>query len=275
MIERERERQRDKGSLSKFFKNKIREIINKFFLIFNLKIINLKSREIYNTKNIIKYLISRIKKKKIIIFDVGANIGEFANDLNNICENLNKKSVIHCFEPNKKLIPIINDTLGSKNTFINQYGLGQKICKKFFYIHKSHVKSSFLKIDKKFFLNRKKYKIKKILEKVNTLDHYRKINNIQSIDFLKIDTQSFNEEVIAGAKNSLKNEKIKIIYTEITLGRKYSKSESFINFEKYLIKYNYCLFGIDLGANKFIEVPSLLSNKELNLDVFYVHKKLL
>ena len=71
MIERERERQRDKGSLSKFFKNKIREIINKFFLIFNLKIINLKSREIYNTKNIIKYLISRIKKKKLLFLMLG------------------------------------------------------------------------------------------------------------------------------------------------------------------------------------------------------------
>jgi FkbM family methyltransferase len=206
----------------------ILNLIKKLAIKFNYEIINTKAHKKYNTINTIKFLINKIKKKKIIIFDVGANVGDFSHNLRKACESLNKIPIIHCFEPNKKLIPIINNTLGSKNIFINKYGLGQKICKKIFYIHESHVKSSFLKIDKNFFLNRKKYKIKKKIEKVNTLDNYRKIHNIKSIDFLKIDTQSFNEEVIAGAKNSLKNEKIKIIYTEITLGRKYSKSESFI-----------------------------------------------
>lgn len=66
----EKERERE-GTLLKNLKHKIRKIINKFFLIFNLKIINLKTREIYNTKNTIKYLISRIKKKKLLFSMLG------------------------------------------------------------------------------------------------------------------------------------------------------------------------------------------------------------
>jgi FkbM family methyltransferase len=258
-----------------FFYGNISGIIKNFLGIFNLQLINLKIREKYNTINTIKFLINKIKLKKITIFDVGANLGQFSHDLRNISESLNKVSIIHCFEPNKNLTQVLKSKLGSKNIFINSYGLSNKIKKSYFYLHENHVNSSFLKINKKYFQEeKKKYQIKKISVKTNTLDNYLKKNKIRSVDFLKIDTQAFNEEVIEGSKQSLKNGKIKIIYSEITLGKPYSKSENFINFEKYLIKCNYILFGIDIG-NNLVQVPSLLYNIRLNLDVFYVHKKLL
>ncbi len=267
-------RERERGALLKNLKHKIRKIISQFFLIFNLKIINLKSREIYNTKNTIKYLISRIIKKNIIIVDVGANIGEFANNLNNLCENLNKTSTIHLFEPNKNLYLKLTNNLNFKNKFINMYGLGAKVEKSFFYIHEKDTKSSFLKVHKNYFLDNKKYKIFKSFSKIDTLDNYVKKNKLKAIDFLKIDTQGFNEEVIKGAKNSLKKNIIKIIYTEITLGEKYSKSENFINFENYLIKNNYRLFGIDVG-NNFVQVPSIRYSRQLNIDVFYISSSII
>lgn len=149
------------------------------------------------------------------------------------------------------------------------FGLGAKTEKSIFFIHEKDTKSSFLKVHKNYFLDNKKYKIFKSLSKINTLDNYVKKNKLKAIDFLKIDTQGFNEEVIKGSKNSLKKNIIKIIYTEITLGIKYSKSENFINFEKYLIKNNYKLFGIDVG-NNLVEVPSIYYSKEFNIDLFYI-----
>ena len=153
-------------------------------------------------------------------------------------------------------------------------GLGAKTEKSIFFIHEKDTKSSFLKVHKNYFLNNKKYKIFKSFSKIDTLDNYVKKNKLKEIDFLKIDTQGFNEEVIKGSKNSLKKNIIKIIYTEITLGEKYAKSENFINFEKYLIKNNYKLFGIDVG-NNFVQVPSIRYSKEFNIDVFYISSSII
>ena len=52
--------------------------------------------------------------------------------------------------------------------------------------------------------------VKKI-EKVNvtTLDQYVKLQNIEYIDLLKIDTECHEDKVLIGAKNLLKNKKDK------------------------------------------------------------------
>ena len=104
------------------------------------------------------------------------------------------------------------------------------------------------------------------------IDNYIKQKNIPYIDILKIDTQAFNENVIAGSVKSLEDEIIKLIYTEISLGNQYKKKENFYNFEKFLIKNNYNLFGID---TKFydVQIISKFLYKHYSLDLFYFKKK--
>ena len=66
---------------------------------------------------------------------------------------------------------------------------------------------------------------------VNTIDNYCKTNEIEFIDILKIDTQGYEENVLLGATNMIKNKKIKFIELEIiffdiyneTLSRQYRK----------------------------------------------------
>ena len=56
------------------------------------------------------------------------------------------------------------------------------------------------------------------------------------------------------------------------MGDKYKKKETFYNFEKFLIKNNYSLFGI---STKFydVQVISKFLYKDLTLDLFYINNK--
>ena len=68
----------------------------------------------------------------------------------------------------------------------------------------------------------------KISVKVKKLDDYCHSNNINKINLIKIDTQGFEEEVLNGALNLIKENKIDIIELELVLGFAYKKTLSFI-----------------------------------------------
>ena len=106
-----------------------------------------------------------------------------------------------------------------------------------------------------------------------TIDGYVERNNIKNIDFIKIDTEGYNEEVIEGARNSLEKGIINLALIELTLGKKFkNKSENIYNIEKYLTK-NYSLIGID---NQYLlDFNSIFFNKAFNIDLLYINKKYL
>ena len=56
----------------------------------------------------------------------------------------------------------------------------------------------------------------KIKTKVKTIDDYCKTNNIKKINYMKIDTQGFEDKVLMGAEEML-GEKIDIIELELIL----------------------------------------------------------
>ena len=261
-----------------YFKKKLKKIIN----FFGYDLINLKLRKQHTTFEIIFFLLNKVlkNKKKCTIFDVGASIGEFSKEIelyliNNIKNSQNPDKgeyEFHMFEPNLDLHNEINKKKISKGK-IYSLGLGDKKEKKIFFKHEHHTKSSFLNVDKNYFKHKKKYQISNVELDIDTLDNFCRNNNIQYIDFLKIDAQGYNAKVIEGAQNLINNNKIGLIYSEITLGEKYESLESFYDFEKFLNK-NYSLYGIDVG-NYSVNVVSKRYNPELNLNIFYINKEFL
>lgn len=76
---------------------------------------------------------------------------------------------------------------------------------------------------------------------LNTVDEYCKENSIDRIDFLKIDAEGFDYKVLLGAKNMLKNNKIKYIQFEYWEGvRKFYE----------LLKEQYSMEFIDPETNE-------------------------
>ena len=253
----------------------MQKIIKNILRNFGFELRNIKYRSKFNLENTFNRLIKKLDSgQKFIVFDVGGNIGEFSKFYIKLFKHNEIKNYdIHYFEPNTSLLEIAKKDISSNKVIFNNFGLGEKDQTLDFYIHELHTKSSFVDIHTNFFdVNKKNYKINKIKKQITSIDNYIKQKNIPYIDILKIDTQAFNENVIAGSAKSLEDEIIKLIYTEISLGYQYKKKESFYNFEKFLIKNNYNLFGIN---TKFYDaqVISKFLYKHFALDIFYINNK--
>ena len=83
-------------------------------------------------------------------------------------------------------------------------------------------------------------------EKVSTttIDEEVAKHGVNLIDFLKIDTEGFEKEVLYGAKISLLNQKIKFIYIEASLRESPENHTHFKIINDILTKYDYRLVAI-------------------------------
>jgi len=204
------------------FPNKIEFIFKKYFLIFKHFFVKFKfgnskiklfNQDYYydshfglgSLQGIVtrhKFLLSFIKlnnKEIKTIIDIGANIGNFSI-LSNL---LYSKSKIYSFEPIKKTYSILEKNLiNRKNINLFNKAVGENTgVQKMSFDESSSGLSRFS--DKGSEVN------------VVSLDDFIQENKINSIDILKIDTETFESSVLKGAKKSLS--KTKYLCIEITL----------------------------------------------------------
>ena len=74
---------------------------------------------------------------------------------------------------------------------------------------------------------------------------------MKKINLLKIDTQGYEQNVLSGSINLLRQNKIDIIEVELILGNYYDKYTSFYNIEKLLKHGSYRLIALDRRPNVF------------------------
>jgi FkbM family methyltransferase len=145
-----------------------------------------------------------------IIFDVGANIGDYTIKLRESLTN----PKIYCFEPSKSTY---NDLKNNTNTlsgvvYINK-GLGES--EKEITLYKNSKVSALASIYNRN-LNHLDitFDEKEIIE-ITTLDKFCLDNEIHNIDYLKLDVEGNELNAFVGAKNMLSNKKIKHIQFEM------------------------------------------------------------
>ena len=246
----------------------IKQTINK--LGFDLRRINRNSKLKYsNFDDLLKDKISI----NPIILDVGGNKGQSIEKYLKIFD----KPIIHSFEPIKTEFDyMFNKFKNYKNIFLNNFALGDKTEEREFNVTANTGNSSFNKINlgtdwlkvrsKQYNTSQEGYVTS--IQKVNVkkLDDYLKDNNISVIDLVKIDTQGYEDKVLEGSLNSIKQNKIKAIVTEIMFDNVYSKYFSFNDIEKFIIPHNFRMVGIDLNNN------NLFSGLVFFADVYYFNK---
>lgn len=143
------------------------------------------------------------------IFDVGANNGIWSV----IASELFPHSAIHSFE-------IVPETYGQlvkncghlKNTFCHNFGLSD--IEGFTNVFFAPGLSGLATCVPNFSENFHKYQPQKIEAEIMTGDTFCTKNEIDSIDFLKIDVEGYEHKVLLGFEEMLKNGKIKIIQFE-------------------------------------------------------------
>lgn len=146
-----------------------------------------------------------------VVFDVGANIGEWTTE----ALNINPKLHIHCFEPSSYTFKKLQQNKFNKNVLCNNFGLSSKATTQELHIFEegAGINSLYKRhgLETSFNLETQS-KSEQI--KLTTLDKYCKTNTVEKIDFLKIDVEGHELEVFKGGKNLIQQEKIKMIQFE-------------------------------------------------------------
>ena len=146
-----------------------------------------------------------------VVFDVGANVGEWAARALEINPNLR----LHCFEPSKPTFQKLLTNQFPKSVTCNNFGLGSASEEKTLYVFEegSGMNSLYLRrgLDDGWKLQPQKQMETIRLE---TLDRYCSQNQIGEIDFLKLDVEGHELEVFKGATGMLLGGKIKLIQFE-------------------------------------------------------------
>ena len=207
----------------------------------------------FHQKKIIKFLKNNNLINIGVFFDVGAHKGESINlflkelivkkiisfEASSINFEFLKKNKGHYIKkyPNTKIL-IENIALGSENKkiFFNQFD--ESSSSTFNNINKQskYFKRKFNLLN--FFGKKEIYKSFEV--KIQTLNQYMEINNLKRINFIKIDTEGYEYEILKGLKN-------KIRYVDIIM---------FEHHYNDMIKKNYTFTDINalLKINSFVQI---------------------
>ena len=168
---------------------------------------------LYNSGEVhaLNYMVEKLKdKSSIMVFDVGANYGQYALLANSLIKN---KLTINSFEPSKYTCDIlIKETQDHDHIIIHNMGLGDKKCKlKLYSSGKGSPVASVYNLSNR--TNQFKEDYSEEIE-LTTLDSFCNDNNISTIDILKIDIEGHELFALKGASEKLKNSKINFIQFE-------------------------------------------------------------
>jgi FkbM family methyltransferase len=184
--------------------------------------------ENYHQKKIFHFLKKNYNSSINNIFDVGAHKGEFLKRAELYLNNFQK---IYSFEPQKEIFKGLKKLSNNKNYLIYNYALSNKNGVKYLNINVLSSTSTFSKVKntsiysklKNFILknNMSNSFINKEKVKIISGDYFSKLNKIDRIDLLKIDTEGHELNVLTGFKKMLKFKKINLILIEMHLSEKY------------------------------------------------------
>lgn len=155
------------------------------------------------------FVLKNFVKKDDVIFDIGANIGEYTLYAASF---INSNGKVYSFEPVQSVFNILkqnvdlNSHLRNKIICVNK-GLGNKKAILPIYDEQNNINEGLFSIHQKNFIQSKK--IQDI--EIDTLDNFVNENYIDRIDFIKIDVEGNELYVLQGAESCLKKLQPKLL----------------------------------------------------------------
>jgi FkbM family methyltransferase len=175
--------------------------------------------------HLLRFLASKLSKKRSVVFDVGANIGS-TGQYAHLFRQYFPKADIYAFEPNPSAYAdLCAATIIDAKQVNEKLALGDKIGVTKHFSDPSPGKTELAGGNEVIFTEFFKIKKKPIHYevKMNTLDNYCHRRKISKINFLKIDVEGSEYSVLQGAKKLLKDKKIDYIQFEFNIHNIYSR----------------------------------------------------
>ena len=185
----------------------------------------------------IQYISSKLGKD-LIIFDVGANIGEYSKSLKDIFGN---RAIVHCFEPSDVSMNKLKDLLKTE-TGVVTVAKGLSDAEGKLELYADSATSGLASVYQR---NLEHYHIPmNVIQQIDltTVDLYCEKNQIQKIDFLKLDVEGHELKVLNGAKRMIESGNIRFIQFEF--GGCDIDSKTFFQDFYYLLKDRYHIYRI-------------------------------
>ncbi len=186
-----------------------------------------------------KFIQNRLSKEsQIIIFDVGANIGNYSKSLSNL---FNSKAKIFSFEPSQKTFELFLETTRNCGNIIpNNFGFSDNEYNQILFTNSegSGLASVYQrKLDHFGITMDKTEEIK-----LTTIDSFCDENKIERIHFLKLDIEGHELNALKGSKKMINGKKIDFIQFEF--GGCNIDSRTYFQDFYNLLKENYDIYRI-------------------------------
>lgn len=173
-----------------------------------------------------------------VIFDVGANVGQSRSYFRYHLPG----AKIYSFEPVKATYQQLKSSAEKdKNCVLENIAFGDEAGEKTIRLFDSDL--TVLNSLRDDVMNNSG-NAKEETIRIDTLDHYCSVHNIQKIDLLKIDTEGFEINVLKGAEQMLQNGTISFVYCETGFQQTNQRNTYFPLLTEYLAKHGYYFFGL-------------------------------
>ncbi|MBU1662188.1 MAG: FkbM family methyltransferase [Chloroflexi bacterium] len=186
-----------------------------------------------------------------VAFDIGANIGYFTLLMSKIVGDTGQ---VHCFEPTayafKRLQKNIalNPTLPSNNIILNNKGLS------------SHKVSQVESFESRFSARILAHDEKELIEFI-TLDHYFHSLKLDRVDFIKIDVDGYDYEVIKGGAAIFKKYK-PVVLAEICNRVLKERGKDVTSYLKLYLEYGYSFCEL-LETTEVVALEELIKDSRM------------
>lgn len=172
------------------------------------------SSVVFSGEKVILKLLGKMyieKNRSLCVFDVGTNKGQF---LSLIISGLgNIPFVAHSFEPSLHTYKLLSENIISReNVYLNNFGLGKKTG--YYTLYYDNIGSGSASLTRRRLSHiGVEFKYSELV-RIDTIDNYCLTNGIREIDFLKLDVEGHELDVLAGAEKMVEENRIKMISFE-------------------------------------------------------------
>ncbi len=176
--------------------------------------------------------------QNIVVFDVGANKGQTAIEIRSIFKN----STIYCFEPFFDTFSSLSKNVSEmQNIYLYNLALGSSSNKvKAYY----NINNEWNSLVNELNIELEKNKHKPEVINIISLDEFAFNNKISKIDFLKIDTEGYEMQVLKGGKDYLRQGLVDVIYFEIGFDKGDFQHSFYLDVFNFLNDFDYIFSGI-------------------------------
>lgn len=218
-----------------FFARKLFYKFNKFLYALSLRglgVLNFESDKTSGEEDFIKKYVTKIDNG--VIFDVGANVGNYSKSL----RKNNFQIEIYSFEPHPITFERLREVTKSLNIKCINAGVGAKNGLLKLYDYADNDGSSHASLYKAVIEDIHKAQALEHEVNIITLDEFAKDNKVDRVRLLKIDTEGHELEVLKGFEQYIRDGKVDIIHFEFNEMNVASRI-FFKDFWDFLPNYNF------------------------------------